>query len=151
MDQRFTTPAQMKWLPKLMGFDFEIIYKKGSENVARNALSKLPNTGEQLQLTVGMSVDVYPKIVSGSTTDVKLQTIVQRLKQDKDSAKHYVWSSQQLLRKGKLVISDDQQLRQEFFKFFHEGSQGSHFRMQTTLKRMGAQVYWRKMRKEVKE
>ncbi|GJV76184.1 putative mitochondrial protein, partial [Tanacetum coccineum] len=29
LDQRITTPSQMKWLPKLMGFDYEILYKKG--------------------------------------------------------------------------------------------------------------------------
>ena len=29
LDQRMSTPAQLKWLPKLMGFDYEIQYKKG--------------------------------------------------------------------------------------------------------------------------
>ncbi|GKA81469.1 putative mitochondrial protein [Tanacetum coccineum] len=115
MDQRFTTPAQMKWLPKLMGFDYEIIYKKGTKNVAADALSRLSNTRELLQI-------------------VKFQN-------NKNSVKHYQWSAQQLLRKGKLVISDDQQLRQELFKHFHEGSQGGHSGVQATLKRMGAQVY----------
>ena len=41
LDQRITTPTQMKWLPKLMGYDYEIMYKKGSENVVVDALSKL--------------------------------------------------------------------------------------------------------------
>nr|GEX01599.1 putative mitochondrial protein [Tanacetum cinerariifolium] len=38
LDQRITTPTQMKWFPKLMGFDYEVVYKKGSENGAANAL-----------------------------------------------------------------------------------------------------------------
>ncbi|GJT91008.1 putative mitochondrial protein [Tanacetum coccineum] len=46
LEQRITTPAQMKWLPKLMGFDYEIMYKKGSENGAADALSRV-NTGEE--------------------------------------------------------------------------------------------------------
>ncbi|GKF26556.1 transposon ty3-I gag-pol polyprotein, partial [Tanacetum coccineum] len=71
--------------------------------------------------------------------------------QDNSSVKHYVWSANQLLRKGKLVVGNDNQLRQEILKFVHEGSQGRHLRMQATLKRLSAQVYWRKMRKEVKE
>nr|GFA08884.1 putative mitochondrial protein [Tanacetum cinerariifolium] len=33
LDQRITTPLQMKWLPKLMEFEYEILYKKGSENL----------------------------------------------------------------------------------------------------------------------
>ncbi|GJS61022.1 retrovirus-related pol polyprotein from transposon 17.6 [Tanacetum coccineum] len=28
LDQRITTPAQMKWLPTLMGFDYEVKYKR---------------------------------------------------------------------------------------------------------------------------
>nr|GEV75488.1 hypothetical protein [Tanacetum cinerariifolium] len=40
LEQRITTPAQMKWLPKLIGFDFEIAYKKGSDNRVADALSK---------------------------------------------------------------------------------------------------------------
>lgn len=28
LDQRVTTPFQAKWLPKLLGFDYEISYKK---------------------------------------------------------------------------------------------------------------------------
>lgn len=40
-DQKITTPLQHSWLVKLMGYDFEIIYKKGCENVAADALSRL--------------------------------------------------------------------------------------------------------------
>ncbi|GJV43665.1 hypothetical protein Tco_1428201 [Tanacetum coccineum] len=41
LDQRTTTLAQMKWLPKLMGYDYEIAYKKGDENVMADALSRV--------------------------------------------------------------------------------------------------------------
>ncbi|GJZ35885.1 putative mitochondrial protein [Tanacetum coccineum] len=41
LDQRITTPTQMKWLPKLMGFDYEVVYKRGSENGAADALSRI--------------------------------------------------------------------------------------------------------------
>ncbi|GKB02773.1 putative mitochondrial protein [Tanacetum coccineum] len=32
LEQRITTPTQMKCLPKLIGFNYDIMYKKGSEN-----------------------------------------------------------------------------------------------------------------------
>ncbi|GKG25468.1 putative mitochondrial protein [Tanacetum coccineum] len=41
LDQRLTTPFQTKWLPKLLGFDYEISYKKGNENMAANAFSRV--------------------------------------------------------------------------------------------------------------
>nr|GEX20809.1 retrotransposon-related protein [Tanacetum cinerariifolium] len=52
IEQRITTPAQMKWLPKLMGFDFEIVYKKGSDNEATDALSRVKTGGQLLQMVL---------------------------------------------------------------------------------------------------
>lgn len=33
MEQRLTTFLQQKWLSKMLGYDYEITYKKGTENV----------------------------------------------------------------------------------------------------------------------
>ena len=41
LKQRISTLDQQKWLMKLMGFDYEIEYRPGSENVAADALSRL--------------------------------------------------------------------------------------------------------------
>ncbi|GJS69656.1 hypothetical protein Tco_0702497 [Tanacetum coccineum] len=92
------TPTQLKWLPKLMGFDYEIQYKKGLENVTVDALSRIQHSGE-LFITTG-------KTVKGS----------------------YTWANQELKRKGKLVVGDDQVLRTDLLKQFHEGSVGVHSR-----------------------
>ncbi|GJV39839.1 retrotransposon-related protein [Tanacetum coccineum] len=117
MDQRVTNPAQVMWLPKLMGFDYEIRYKKGIENVVADALSRLSNSGEFLQMVAtNLTTDVYQRIVEGWSTDDKLREIVQKLQSSNGTVKHYQWSAQQLLRKGKLVIGEDSQLRQELFK-----------------------------------
>lgn len=40
MEQRITTQSQQNWLAKLMGYDFEIVYEKGSTNRAVDALSR---------------------------------------------------------------------------------------------------------------
>lgn len=44
MEQKITTSFQNKWLSKLTGFDCEICYKKGKENVAANGLSTVSAT-----------------------------------------------------------------------------------------------------------
>ena len=41
LEQRITTAHQQKYIAKLFGYDFEITYKKGRENVATYALSRL--------------------------------------------------------------------------------------------------------------
>lgn len=41
--QKITTITQQRWLYKLVGFDFEIEYKKWGDNVVADALSKWNN------------------------------------------------------------------------------------------------------------
>jgi hypothetical protein len=44
LDQKIITPMQHQWLVKLMGYDYEIEYRRGKENLAADALSKNANT-----------------------------------------------------------------------------------------------------------
>lgn len=41
MDQRMSTMLQQKWATKLLGYDYEVKYKQGRENMAAYALSKI--------------------------------------------------------------------------------------------------------------
>ena len=42
MEQKISTSFQGKWLPKLLGYDYEICYKQGKQNVVADGLSRLP-------------------------------------------------------------------------------------------------------------
>nr|GEY58209.1 hypothetical protein [Tanacetum cinerariifolium] len=64
----------MKWLPKLIGYDYEVVYKQGSDNGATNALSKLENASELVSM-----------IVSSITTD-----LMQRVKGIREQVKRFV-------------------------------------------------------------
>jgi hypothetical protein len=39
LEQRISSPKKQKWVNKLFGYDYEIIYKKGKNNVVVDALS----------------------------------------------------------------------------------------------------------------
>jgi hypothetical protein len=39
LEQCLSSPEQQKWVTKLFGYDYEIIYKKGKDNVVVDALS----------------------------------------------------------------------------------------------------------------
>jgi hypothetical protein len=39
LEQCISSPEQQKWVTKLFGYDYEIIYKKGKDNVVVDALS----------------------------------------------------------------------------------------------------------------
>jgi hypothetical protein len=39
LEQCISSPEQQKWVTKLFGYDYEIIYNKGKDNVVADALS----------------------------------------------------------------------------------------------------------------
>jgi hypothetical protein len=41
LEQRSTTLAQTRWLPKLLGYDYQIKYKRGVENQGAGSLSRV--------------------------------------------------------------------------------------------------------------
>ena len=40
LERRLSFPEQCKWVTKMLGYDYEIIYKKGKDNVVVDALSR---------------------------------------------------------------------------------------------------------------
>jgi hypothetical protein len=40
LEQILSLEEQQKWVTKMLGYDFEIIYKKGNKNVVADALSR---------------------------------------------------------------------------------------------------------------
>jgi hypothetical protein len=52
LEQRIYSQEQKKWVTKLFGYDYEIIYKKGKDNVMVDALSqKYEDEGSLLSLS----------------------------------------------------------------------------------------------------
>ena len=43
LEQRFSNSLQQKWLSKLMGYDFDIVYKRGKEKVCVGGFSRVPS------------------------------------------------------------------------------------------------------------
>jgi hypothetical protein len=41
LEQIFSLEEKQKWVEKMKGFDFEIIYKKGKDNVVKYVLSRI--------------------------------------------------------------------------------------------------------------
>ena len=79
MEQRITTPAQARWLPKLLGYDYVIEYKRGLENQGADALSRVVEFNflavslacadwwEELQLEV-LQDSFYDQLSTGKPT-----------------------------------------------------------------------------------
>ncbi|GJT62229.1 retrotransposon-related protein [Tanacetum coccineum] len=151
LDQRLTTPFQSKWLPKLLGFDYEIEYKKGADNAAADALSRVERQGLLFSLLAGTSNELMDAVKATWSTDTSLQAITKGL-QDKTLVNtKYVWQNDQLRRKDKWVVGKDLALRKKLVEHFHGSAVGGHSGVQATTKRLTTYFYWKGLRKMFKE
>ncbi|GJV20478.1 transposon ty3-G gag-pol polyprotein [Tanacetum coccineum] len=150
--QKITTPFQSKWLPKLLGFDYEIEYKKGKENVVADALSRVQRQGELFSLLSEVTTNEFMEVVTKLwTTDLVLSKVIQGLKEGTAGNSKYTWHNQQLRRKGKWVVGADTEIRLALVKHFHNSAVRGHSGVPTTTKRLGSFFYWKGMRRMVKE
>ncbi|GJX34061.1 retrotransposable element Tf2 [Tanacetum coccineum] len=152
LDQRLTTPFQAKWLPKLLGYDYEISYKQGSENHAADALSRISSGSELCSLILStVTSDLLKQIKHSWEVDVDLQLLIQQLADHTYVGTKYTWTNGELRRKGKLVVGSNEQLRQALVTYFHSDPVGGHSGVQVTVKKLGTVLYWRGMKKLVKK
>nr|GEW87856.1 hypothetical protein [Tanacetum cinerariifolium] len=78
LNQKLTTLFQFKWLPKLLGYDYKTVYKKGSENVVADVLSRMDSSGELLQISVSFTGGILKrkgKVVVGNDPELRKELV----------------------------------------------------------------------------
>ncbi|GJR52082.1 retrotransposon-related protein [Tanacetum coccineum] len=125
--QRLTTPFQTKWLPKLLGYDYEISYKKGRENIIADAFLRVSG-GTELNSLVLTSIasDLLQQVKDSWNNDPILQALIQQLK-------------------------DKSYLRNNIINYYHSDATGGHSGTDVTVQRLKSLFYWKGMHKLVKQ
>ncbi|KAH0656544.1 hypothetical protein KY285_031426 [Solanum tuberosum] len=127
LEQKLHTGTQMKWIAKLMQFDFEIEYKKGRENKAIDSLSRQVNT-ELLMISVAPAGHtLLHRIMELWNKDQELRSLIQKL--DKQGA----------------------QLRNDIMQLWHDNTNEGHSGMENTYRRLATLFYWKNLREDVNE
>jgi len=76
LEQKLSTPFQQFWLSKLMGFDYVIQYKSGSENLVADALPRVSSSSLLLMAISTVQSDLMGLIERSWTADSHLQGII---------------------------------------------------------------------------
>jgi hypothetical protein len=79
LEQRISSPKKQKWVTKILGYGYEIIYKKVKEIVVVDVLSqKYEKEGSIFSLSF-IVADWLNEIHNGWLTDPKISSIIQQL------------------------------------------------------------------------
>ncbi|KAG9450237.1 hypothetical protein H6P81_010202 [Aristolochia fimbriata] len=149
-EQRLLTPQQQHWLVKLLGFDFEIVYRKGSENQAADCLSR--RTSGVLQSLVLKSVaSITGQVREAFHFDVPSQEYLLAIRRKGAQDTRYQVINDLIFYKHKLFIPQVRSLRTDLIRKIHSSPTGGHEGALRTYKRLSASFFWPHMFSEVKQ
>lgn len=145
------TAEQQNWAAKLLGFDFEFVYKPGKLNRGADALSRANEGGELCMVATSLRWKDEVVLKDEFNQDSQLQKIVKDLQNDINSRPGFVYKQEVLLYEGRLVISSKSVLIPTLLEEFHATPQGGHSGFYRTYRRLAANVYWVGMKNTIQE
>ena len=103
-------------------------------------------------LHMGMSVldcDLIKEIHEGYSQDRVIEEIIEKLKRDPSSKKHYSWVHNILRRKSKIAVSAVEEFRTRILEWLHSSGDGGHSGRDETMQRVKGLFYWKWLSKDV--
>lgn len=156
LEQREITLDYQRWLTRILGYEFDIEYKVGSENKVADGLSRIDHSVESeaglllLSMTVPMTLqlqDLYKEIEENE----EIQLISNKLQSGQEVESGFTLVNGKLFYKQKLVIPATSQQIPLILQESHDTVMGGHAGILRTLQRVKSMFYWPKMRKRVHE
>jgi hypothetical protein len=96
LEQRISSQEQQKWVTKLFGYDYEISYKKGKDNVVADALSrKYEDEGSLFSLSF-IVPDWLQAVHQEWLQDPKSSHLIQQLQNKAQAPPRYSWLQDEL-------------------------------------------------------
>ena len=78
LDQKTNTSAQQLWVIKMIGYDFELIFRKGSSNQVIDALSKIPTI--EFNAIIVFQTDLLKRIAHSWLQDPRTVHLIHKAK-----------------------------------------------------------------------
>lgn len=134
-----------RWLRRLLGFDFDIVYKTGCENKAADGLSRsMSMASVLLSLTVPVALqwqDLYRAIAE----DESIQKLISQLLEKEKPVSGKLWP------KKKLVVPKLLKFIPVILAECHDSKTWGHSGVLKTIKRIQQSFTWEGLKKQVQD
>jgi hypothetical protein len=143
LEQRILTPSQARWLPKLMGYDYTILYKRGRDNQGLDALSRV--TLLHFQALTLPSADWWSSLQQ-EVIDNPYYATLSKNASSNCFRRDGVW-----MENGKVHLSPNSSLLPAVLADAHSLPAGGHFGYLETINRVSSSFIWPGLHTAVKE
>ena len=138
LEQRIATPAQQKWLTKLLEYLFVVEYKKGIENKVADALSKrfdpatITQSGTSPDCSFSLCLISFPclswidELKASYQSDPTMLSLLQKLQDDPIKPKSFSLHNGLILFKGRVYLSSAYGLKPKVLQLVHDSPLGGH-------------------------
>jgi hypothetical protein len=143
LEQRLSSEEQHKWVTKILGYDFEIVYKKGKQNVVADALSRKDEDVEAFLCPIPIiQLDWIIEARDEWKNDEKVWTLIERLQQDSSASNIFTWKNDSLWYKDCLYLCKNSQLKQKVLLELHTSPVRGHSGFLKTYHRVKNDFFW---------
>jgi hypothetical protein len=149
-NQTLQSPLQRKAMSKLMGLQFKIAYKKGAENLAADALSRVSHL-----MTIQVCSEVQPawlqEVLNSYLTDADAQRRLTELAIASPDAQGYELKDGLIRLRGRVWIGSNSALQTKLITAFHSSAIGGHSGADATYQRLKRLFAWTGLKAQVKD
>jgi hypothetical protein len=150
-EQKLNTFWQSKVFTKLLGLQYKVIYKKGVENGAADALSRRPSDNvDCYHISSGTPVWLS-EVTAGYETDPHTQHLIAELTLHQAPDSPFQLKAGLLRYKGRIWVGANPSLQLKIVSTMHDSAIGGHSGFQVTYRRVHQLFAWPKMKSYIKE
>lgn len=151
LEQREINLENQKWMHKLLGYEFDIVYKPGVENKAAYGLSRIQYAHQTSTLSTLLALTVPSTLqLHDIFKEIDDCAFLQDIKEGLEVKKGYSLVQGHLLYKNSLVIPSSLKHIPLILKERHDSVIGSHGWVLKTVKHIHLYFYWSGMRHDVR-
>lgn len=150
MSQVIQTQEQQFYLTKLLGFQYEILYRPGKCNQVADALSRQEEFLIHCNVLSVIQNPIFAAIREANNSDVEMQNKHLQFTQGNLPAAYTV-KDEMLFLNDRILVPDNPELKKSIFHTYHELPISGHGGIQKTYKAIAEIFVWNNMLKEIKE
>lgn len=137
LEQRTVTEDHQKWLSKLLGYNFDIVYRPGK------------TLDVQLQALTTTCKIKWEELWKDLEAAEEIIAIKKKLTTGAPNTTGYTLESGKVFYKGRIVLNRESRWIPKLFGEFHEGVVGGHSGVQKTYQRLAREVFWSRIKGDI--